>query len=128
MSDALDIKEKIVSGLMWIQFSRIYEQGIRFFSGIYLARTIAPDVFGQQAYAVGIFAIMSMLVMFGQDLFIIRQNLSQKDTEIKVFLGSQISIRIGLTLLLFTILLLLWTANIIPINQDMKIFVFVFQP
>tara|TARA_B100001750_G_scaffold72709_1_gene58061 strand:+ start:20915 stop:22393 length:1479 start_codon:yes stop_codon:yes gene_type:complete len=125
MSDALDIKEKIVSGLMWIQFARIYEQGIRFFSGIYLARTIAPDVFGQQAYAVGIFAIMSVLVMFGQDLFIIRQNLSQKDTEIKVFLGSQISIRIGLTLLLFTILLLLWTANIIPINQDMKIFVFV---
>ena len=125
MNDSLGIKGKIVSGLIWIQFARIYEQCIRFFSGIYLARTIAPEFFGQQAYAIGIFAIMSLLVMFGQDLFIIRQNLSQKDTEIKVFLGSQISIRIGLTLLLFTILLLLWTANIIPINQDMKIFVFV---
>ena len=124
MNDSLEIKEKVISGFMWIQTARIYEQGIRFFSGIYLARTIAPDFFGQQAYAVGLFAIMSLIVMFGQDLFIIRQNLSQKDTEVKLLLGSQISIRMGLTLLLFTILVLLWTTNIVPIKQDMKIFVF----
>ena len=73
MNDSLGIKGKIVSGLIWIQFARIYEQCIRFFSGIYLARTIAPEFFGQQAYAIGIFAIMSLLVMFGQYLFIIRQ-------------------------------------------------------
>ena len=125
MSDSLEIKEKVVSGLIWIQFARNYEQGIRFFSGIYLARTIAPEFFGQQAYAIGIFAIMSIIVMFGQDLFIIRQDFSKKDQEeVKILLGSQISIRIGLTLLLFTTLVLLWTTNIVPIKQDMKIFVF----
>ena len=32
MSDSLEIKEKVVSGLIWIQFARNYEQGIRFFN------------------------------------------------------------------------------------------------
>lgn len=106
----------IARNTAWTAASQYYEAVLRFAASIFLARTIAPEYFGQQGLSAAVFSVIALMVMYGQNLAIFRQ----KD-QIEKFLGVQVTIRIVVVSVVACVLGVLVAANVLPLEREVQL-------
>jgi len=114
----MGLARKAITGVFWSNASSYYRAAISFFGGIYLARKIDPQFFGQCGLAASIISLVWVAVMFGQPYAIIRY-----DGDIKRYISVHVTIRILMVCVIGVALLLVSLFDLFPQHKELTFFI-----
>jgi O-antigen/teichoic acid export membrane protein len=113
---------KYFANTSWLLVERILRMGITLLVGIYVARYLEPERFGQLSYALSFVSFFSAIALIGLEHTLIRE-LVKGETDSKVLLGS--SFRLKLFGALIAILLIIISVTFTSNSQEENIIVFI---
>ena len=84
--------KNIVSNSGWLIFDKIIRMGVGLLVGVWVARYLGPEQFGELNYAIAFVSMFSVLATFGLDSIAVRELVDQSD-KYQAILGSAIWIK-----------------------------------
>jgi len=96
--------QSILGNSSWLLADKALRMGVGLVVGVWLARYLGPDRFGQFNYAIAFVALFSPIAIFGLDAIVVRELVRHPERKQEI-LGSAFSIRLGGGVLAFSLAL-----------------------
>lgn len=97
------IYNRYFGNTIWLLLEKVLRLFISIFIGVWLARYLGPNTFGEYSYVVAFVAILSIFIPLGLDNIVIRELVKQK-TDKNVLLGTVFTLRLLATCLFFIVI------------------------
>lgn len=86
--------QNVLGNITWLSFDKIVRLGVGLFVGVWVARYLGPELFGQFSFALAFVALFSPLASLGLDAIAVRE-IVRSPEENAVTMGTCFALRIG---------------------------------
>lgn len=126
--DGRNTLQAVLGNTSWLFADKIVRMGVGLYVGIWLARYLGPEGFGQLSYAIAFVALFSAIATLGMDSIVVRELVRHPEKKDEIvgsafflkFIGGCLAFSIALTAIWFmrpTDTLSLWLVGIIALGM-----------